>query len=145
MNVTSTPSSGVKVLSHSGGATIDELAGSSLSVAETSPLSIPPTLSPELASLTYLVQWILRRSHEQADVIRRQQETIEQQQAKILEQATTIQSLRDQLAKDSRNSSKPPSSDGYQNPPVPLTRTLRRTGEKKTGGQPGHTGRSLEP
>ena len=145
MNVTSTPGSGVKVLSHSGGATIDERAGSSLSVAETWPLSIPPTLPPDLASLTYLVQWLLRRSREQADVIRRQQETVEQQQAKIQEQATTIQSLRDQLAKDSRNSSKPPSSDGYKKPPVPRTRSLRRSGENKTGGQPGHTGRRLEP
>jgi transposase len=92
-----------------------------------------------------MVQQLLRRLDEQADVIRRQQETIEQQNAKIQEQAATIQSLRDQLAKDSHNSSKPPSSDGYQKPPVPRTRSLRRSGEKKTGGQLGHTGRRLEP
>jgi transposase len=108
-------------------------------------LSVPPTLPPELASLTFMVQRLLRRVDEQADVIRRQQETLEQQKAQIQEQAATIQTLRDQLAKDSRNSSKPPSSDGYQKPPVPRTRSLRRSGEKQTGGQLGHTGRRLEP
>jgi transposase len=102
-------------------------------------------MPPDLAFLTFMVQWLLRRLDKQADVIRRQQETIEQQKAKIQEQAATIQSLRDQLAKDSHNSSKPPSSDGYQKPAVPRTRSLRRSGEKKTGGQPGHTGRRLEP
>lgn len=145
MNVTSTPRSGVKELSHSDGATMDEPAGSSLPVAGTQSQFIPLTLPPDLASLTFTVQWLFRRLREQADVIRRQEETIEQQQAKIQEQAATIQALQDQLAKDSRNSSKPPSSDGYKKPPVPRTTSLRRSGERKTGGQPGHTGRRLEP
>jgi len=145
MKVTFTPGPGVKVLSHSDGVTIDEPTGSSLSVAKMVSLSVSPTLFPDLASLTIIVQWLRRRLDKQADVIRRQRETIEQQAAKIREQAATIQSLRDQLAKDSRNSSKPPSSDGYKKPSVPRTRSLRRSGERKTGGQLGHTGRRLEP
>ena len=143
------------MLSHSDDVTIDEPTGSSLCVAqvcvtqvcvaEMVSLSVPPTLPPDSASLIVIVQWLFRRLDEQADVIRGQQETIAQQAAKIQEQAATIQSLRDQLAKDSRNSSKPPSSDGYKKPAVPRTRSLRRSGERQTGGQPGHTGRRLEP
>ena len=141
-----TPGPGDEVLSHSDDVIIDEPTGSPLSVAEMVSLLIPPTVPPDLASLTIvIIQWFLRRLEEQADVIRRQQETIERQAAKIQEQAATIQSLRDQLVKDSRNSSKPPSSDGYKKPSVPRTSSLRRSGERKTGGQPGHTGRRLKP
>jgi transposase len=92
-----------------------------------------------------LIQGLLRCLSEQAATIGRQQKMIEQQKAKLQEQAVTIQALRDQLAKNSRNSSQPPSSDGYNKPAVPRTTSLRRSGEKKTGGQPGHTGRRLEP
>lgn len=146
MEMVFTPGPGVKVLSHSDGVVINE-AGSprTSSAAQVSSPSTGRPLSPELASLTSLAQWLLRRLDEQANVIRRQRETIAQQEAKIQEQAATIQSLRDQLAKDSRNSSKPPSSDGYKKPSVPRTRSLRRSGERETGGQLGHAGRRLEP
>jgi len=142
MEVIFPPGPEVKVISHSDGVTINETASDSSSVTGTPSLPVSPTLPHDLASL---VQWLLHRLYEQAGVIRRQRETIEQQKANIQEQAATIQVLRDQLAKDSRNSSKPPSSDGYKKPPVPRTRSLRRSGEKKTGGQPGHTGHRLEP
>jgi transposase len=50
-----------------------------------------------------------------------------------------LQWVEGQLAKDSHNSSKPPSSDG----PRRKLRSQRQRSEKPTGGQPGHAGRTL--
>ena len=60
-------------------------------------------------------------------------------QIKSLEEQ--IESLRDQLKKDSHNSSKPPSSDGFKNS---KRKNLRKSSGKKPGGQPGHAGHTLE-
>jgi hypothetical protein len=43
-------------------------------------------------------------------------EQVQAMQGIIAQQATEIQALKDQLAKNSRNSSKPPSSDGLKTP-----------------------------
>ncbi|EKD96548.1 MAG: Transposase [uncultured bacterium] len=61
-----------------------------------------------------------------------------QEQIKALQEA--VKQLQSRSNMNSRNSSRPPSSDGL-NKPAP--KSLRVAGEKPTGGQKGHTGSTL--
>ena len=69
------------------------------------------------------------------------QQQVQQLQQTVAEQAAVIQSLRDQLAKNSRNSGRPPSSDGLKKP---RTRSLRKKNGRRSGGQKGHEGHTLK-
>lgn len=71
-------------------------------------------------------------------------------EARVDEQVQLIAELRRQLGANSRNSSKPPSSDGYaktpadKKTPAEKDRSLRRRSGRKPGGVEGHEGAYLE-
>ena len=63
--------------------------------------------------------------------------------ATIAELNQTIKELKEQLNKNSKHSSKPPSSDGLKKPAVKKNRSLRESSGKKQGAQQGHNGVDL--
>ena len=71
-------------------------------------------------------------------------ETIYEHLSSLSEQVAALESrlktLEDELAKDSHNSSKPPSGDRMNK----RTKSLRQRGQKPVGGQKGHKGHTLE-
>ena len=60
--------------------------------------------------------------------------------ATVKELNQTIKELKEQLNKNSKNSSKPPSSDGLKKPAVKKNKSLRESSGKKQGAQEGHDG-----
>lgn len=157
MRITFTPGPGVKVIAYSSdGVEIKEPAvhkddnESAQKVEQTS-----TSRTDNETRLLQAVEVMLARfaTHPEADKdkivelltglrnhIQRQAEIIGQQQETIQAQAVLIQSLQDQLAKTSRNSSKPPSSDGLKKP---RTHSLRQSSNKK-GRPAGYEGQTLK-
>jgi transposase len=83
-------------------------------------------------------------SHAQKDEIIRILWPLQQQVQDLMAQMRVMQErihqLEGRLALNSKNSSKPPSSDGLRKP---APKSLRASGKKPNGGQQGHTGRTL--
>lgn len=72
---------------------------------------------------------------------RYQAQKIERLQQENADLVARVEKLERQLAKNSTNSSKPPSSDGLKKP---KPKSQRQKGKRKNGGQPGHEGKTLE-
>jgi transposase len=64
-----------------------------------------------------------------------------EQREQIAMLVAQVHALQDQLAKNSRNSGNPPSSDGQKKP---SPKSLREKGKRPTGGQKGHKGHTLK-
>ena len=101
-----------------------------------------------MASLTEFEKMLLQTLEEKDQLIASMQATITSLQgsvdtmsATIAELNQVIEALKEQLKKNSNNSSKPPSSDGYKKP---SPKSLQEKTGKKQGGQEGHEGKYLQ-
>src|SRR5437764_8908271 len=79
------------------------------------------------------------RIQQQDSLLCQQRLQMQQMQAQIAALTQHVKDLQDRLAKDSHNSSLPPSSDRFARQP----KSLRNKSEKKSGGQEGHPGTTL--
>ncbi len=75
-------------------------------------------------------------------VIQRLEIIIEKQSIRIAELEERVKVLESRLNQNSKNSSKPPSTDFVKEKPNP--KSLRKKSGKKSGGQEGHAGTTLD-
>ena len=69
---------------------------------------------------------------------------IESQESQIKESSERLKAFEARLNQNSRNSSKPPSTDFYVKEKPNPKRSRRQKSDKKPGGQEGHLGTTLE-
>src|SRR5216684_7950571 len=79
------------------------------------------------------------RIQQQESLLCQQRRLLQQMQEQIAALTQQVKDLQDRLAKDSHNSSLPPSSDRFVRQP----KSLRTKSEKQSGGQEGHPGTTL--
>jgi transposase len=75
----------------------------------------------------------------QEEIIERQNQTIADLNERIIQLEARIAELESRLNQNSRNSNRPPSTDGFRRP-----KSQRKKGERPPGGQKGHKGRTLQ-
>lgn len=83
---------------------------------------------------------LLQQVHTLTASLNSLQQSFDAQTALIARLNQTMRELKEQLCKNSKNSSKPPSSDGFKKP---APKSLRKPSGKKVGGQNGHQGTHL--
>lgn len=87
-----------------------------------------------------IIEELLEAFKAQQQTIETLTKELEDTKAKLEKANARIAELEEQLHKNSHNSSKPPSTDGYEKP---SPKSQRKKSGKKAGGQTGHKGHSM--